>query len=276
MGKLRAGARKVVGRVRAVHTRQKVRRIHRQVERRRAGRKLLQGFARAYPEAFFVEIGSNDGVRDDHLSTHIRSSRWRGLMVEPVPHVFERLRENYGDLDRVALVNAAIAPTGGTLPFYHLAEADPREREDLPDWYDSVGSFSREKVLEQKRSIPDVEERIRCLEVPAMPFDALCAEQGVDRVDLILTDTEGFDAEILGSIDFDAWRPRLVVYEHFHLDAEVREATAERLRGFGYRTMEEGFDTFCLREANGDELDQLWNCLEAVAPGASVEDERAA
>jgi hypothetical protein len=61
---------------------------HRRLLARLAGPRLLAAFADAYPEAAFVEIGSNDGEQHDHLRRHIREHRWRGLMVEPVPYFY--------------------------------------------------------------------------------------------------------------------------------------------------------------------------------------------
>ena len=98
--------------------RKRMRRLQdRRSHRRLAGPRLLQAFGEAYPRAFFIEIGSNDGDQHDHLQPLIRSLQWTGLMVEPVPYVFERLRHNYADLDRVTLENAAIADRDGQVPF---------------------------------------------------------------------------------------------------------------------------------------------------------------
>jgi FkbM family methyltransferase len=244
--------------------------------RRLAGPRLLRAFARRYPEAFFVEIGANDGEQHDHLRPHILSSAWSGIMVEPVPYVFERLRGNYRHLDRVALENVAIGARDGVLPFYHLREPAPDERERLPDWYDGVGSFSRETVTGHARDIPDVERRVVRAEVPVLTFESLCRRHDVKRVDLLVIDTEGYDHEILKSIELERRHPRLAVYEHYHLPAAEREACRELMRDAGYETMEEGFDTFCLDAREGDVLSHEWRRLRPAVPGAYVEDERPA
>jgi FkbM family methyltransferase len=88
-----------------------------------AGPRLIAAFADAFPDALFVEVGSNDGRKHDHLRAHIEERGWRGVMVEPVPYVFERLRRNYGDNGRVRLENVAVAGHDGRMPFWHLAEA---------------------------------------------------------------------------------------------------------------------------------------------------------
>jgi FkbM family methyltransferase len=242
-------------------------------KRRLAAPKLFRAFADAYPQAFFVEIGSNDGEQHDHLRPFIVSSRWSGIMVEPVPYVFERLRANYGDLDRVTLENAAIADRDGRMPFYHLAQAGDEDLERLPSWYDGIGSFSREAVLGHARHIPDIDERLVETSVPCLAFDSLLERHGVERVDLLLIDTEGYDWEILRGLDLRRHRPRMVVFEHYHLPAETRARARTHLGDLGWETMEEGFDTFCLRADPDDALARQWRRVTPGVPGLYAEDE---
>src|SRR5262249_14326354 len=158
-----------------------------------------------YPRAFFIEIGSNDGEQHDHLRPFILAGDWRGIMVEPVPYIFERLQRSYGRRsDRIALVNAAVAEEGGRLPFFHVRDASAEERALLPDWYDGIGSFSRDAVLAHVTDIADIDERIVRAEVTALTFESLCSRHGVDEVDLLVIDTEGYDWRILAGIDLDA------------------------------------------------------------------------
>ena len=247
----------------------------RRLSRRLAGRRLIRAFAETYPEAFFVEIGSNDGVQHDFLRPFILERTWHGVMVEPVPYVFERLRRNYGSLERVELENAAIADRDGTLPFYHLREAGLAERDELPGWYDGIGSFSREVVAGHATHIPDIEGRVIRAEVPSLTFESLCRKHRISRLDLVLIDTEGYDAQIVESIDLAARHPRLLVYEHYHLDPHERSRCAGRVREHGYETMEEGFDTWCLDTGLGDRLSAVWRGLRPAVPGVAASDEPA-
>lgn len=98
----------------------------RRASRRLAGEGLLSAFADAYPDAFFVEIGANDGEQWDHLRPFILTHAWRGVMVEPLPQAFERLRRNYDGIDRVALENAAIADHDGRMAIYPRARPGRR------------------------------------------------------------------------------------------------------------------------------------------------------
>ncbi|OLE96238.1 MAG: hypothetical protein AUG75_22840 [Cyanobacteria bacterium 13_1_20CM_4_61_6] len=192
---------------------------YRQVIRNLAGPRLLRAFADTYRHAFFVEIGSNDGEQHDHLRPFILSRPWRGIMVEPVPYVFERLRTNYEAYGRIALENVAVGDADG--------------------------------------------------------LDTLLERSQASHVDLLLIDTEGHDWEILRSIDFARWRPRLVIYEHYHLSPTARAAAREQLGLVGYETMEEGFDTFCLDTSVDDALTDLWRSLSPAVEGVAAYEEAA-
>jgi FkbM family methyltransferase len=163
------------------------------------GPRVLRAFARRYPKAFFVEIGANDGEQHYPLRPLILSCEWSGIMVEPVAYVFERLGRNYGHLDRIALENVAIGDRDPTLPFYSVSEPGTDERDRLSDWYDGVGSFSRESVVGHARDIPDVDRRVVQTEVPVLALESLCRRHEVERMDLLVIDTEGYDHEILKS-----------------------------------------------------------------------------
>ena len=55
--------------------------------------------------------------------------------------------------------------------------ATPERARELPDWYDGIGSFSRDAVLGHAAHIPDIESRIVSSEVPALTFESLCRKQ---------------------------------------------------------------------------------------------------
>jgi FkbM family methyltransferase len=237
----------------------------------RAGLKLIAAFAEAHPRAAFVEIGANDGEHEDLLQRAIRSGDWRGILVEPVPWIFERLRANHGEREGLIFENAAIGDRDGSMPFFHMPPASDHEEEGLPGWYHGIGSFSRESILRHAEQIPDLESRLVSTEVPTLTFDSLLAKHGVDSIDLLLVDTEGFDWEILRRVDFDRWRPRLVIYEHYHLTAATQAEAVARFHGHGYETLEEHFDTFCLRTDVDDDLTRTFRRLKPRLPALLAE-----
>jgi FkbM family methyltransferase len=224
---------------------------------------VLEQFAQLRPDAFFVQIGSHDGQQQDPLREIVLCHEWSGIMVEPVPYVFVRLQRHYDHLRRVRLENVAVGQEDGPKTFYHLRDAPDAGREGLPIWFDALGSFRREVVLAHRPFIPDIDERIVEIDVPCVTFDSLCARNGVERLDFLHTDTEGYDFEILKSVPFARFRPTLIVYESHHLDADEKQQCAAYLQGFDYKTIEYGLDTWCLNTSTlprpeADLIAALW------------------
>jgi FkbM family methyltransferase len=240
-----------------------------------AGPQILRAFAETYPRAVFIEIGANDGVQYDHLRPFIVSLPWRGVMVEPVPWVFARLRDNYRGHEGVSFENAAISDVDGRVPFYYVAPASDLGQ-DHPIWSDAIGSLSRdevEKTIAAARDfvgrgcgvhIPHVEARIQRTEVPSLTFEALCRKHAIGELDLLVIDAEGYDYEIIKGIDFQRHRPRLLIYESNHFSPEELEDCRAYLEGLGYELMYEGFDTWCHDPRADDGLARGWRRARPV------------
>ena len=204
---------------------------------------VLLEFARARPRATFVQVGAHDGHEQDPLRRHIQSRSWTGVMVEPVPYVFRRLQVAYANEPRIRLVNAAIAATAGTATLYHIPESD---EEGLPPWYDALASFSREVIAKHNEFIPDIENRIEPIEVPTVTFSDLCQQNGIDRLDVVQIDTEGYDYEIIKLIDLKCLAPTVLMYEYIHLSPEDRSDCERLLIDRGYELHSDGMNTMAL------------------------------
>lgn len=204
----------------------------------------MQLFGAIHPDATFLQVGANDGKARDPLRVQIARRRWRGVMVEPVPYVFDRLTARYGSHPRIRLAQVAIADQVGTLPFYHLRQAAPGEK--VWKYYHALGSFRRDVVLKHETLIPDIASRIVETPVACATIDGVWGRSGLGELDLLFIDTEGYDFEILRTVDFSALRPRLLVYEHIHLSPEDRRAAQELITAKGYWFFEHGLDTAAL------------------------------
>jgi FkbM family methyltransferase len=238
------------------------------------GPKFLAKFAAEQPAATFVEIGAHDGAFSDQLRSFILSRSWTGVMVEPVPYVFDRLRRNYESIDRVAIENAAISEADGVQPFYQLRQAPDPEREGLPSWYDAIGSLSKETLLSHRDLIPDIDQRVTQIEVPCMTFESLCRKHGLAKIDILMVDTEGHDWKVLQGVDMNAHRPRLLIYEHQHLSDGDRADCRKYLERHGYDTHEEWWDTWCLHSSADEPLQRSWRALRWQVRGVSASEPR--
>ena len=206
--------------------------------RRNEADALIALFAEIFPDAFVVQIGANDGVAGDPLVEAFRKTRWTGLLVEPVPHLYEMLVSRYCDRPGVRIERAAVSTYDGETPLYRLRTV-PGES---PEWFDQLSTLNREVLLKHRASIPEIDSLLVEERVPAVRLDTLLARHEIYRIDLLVIDTEGHDFEVLRTLDFARFRPTLVMFEHQHLTESDKQAAYRLLEaaGYDYRETVEG------------------------------------
>jgi FkbM family methyltransferase len=201
-----------------------------------------------------IQIGANDGVRNDHLARFLAAHHPRALLVEPQRRPFRALQERYGRDPRITLHNGAIAARSGECTLYRCRE-DLGPESDVA-FLSGLASFDRAKLLQSLRRHarllrPEVtpEQAIVTERVCALSFGELVERYRLERCDLLAIDTEGLDFEILKTVDFARLRPAVILYEHIHLDPDDQRACWRLLGGLGYRCRAGWADTLALLEA---------------------------
>lgn len=188
------------------------------------------------PDALFVQIGSNDGLQNDPLHKVLeKRESWIGLFVEPVPYLFDRLRRNYGDSPRYKFANVAVN-SGEAATFYWVDPSAKRNIPDLPYWYDQLGSFNRNHILNHLDGV--LEPYIVSREIEGVTLADLLNREGIRSIDVLHIDTEGWDWRILSQLDLEKFDPQVVLYEHGHLRAHEKEDSI--------RFLEDRFDLYDL------------------------------
>lgn len=210
----------------------------------------------------FVQVGSCDAGFGDPIIGFVREQGWSGLMVEPVPHVFDLLRARHGSNPRLVLENLAIGDTDGTRPFYCL---EPLANPPSP-FYNQLGSFSRAHIESHERFFPGVSRHIREIQVPCLRLASLLRKHGITDLDLLHVDAEGHDFEVLKTLDFESIAPRLLLFELGHLPRAQREACSAFLEARGYRLLHEGRDCLALHAAARSVWSQTALAFDAHSP----------
>jgi FkbM family methyltransferase len=184
---------------------------------------ILVDYANFKSSVNFVQVGSNNGITADPISRFITNSDWKGVLIEPVPYLFDELKENYKPYsDRLIFENSAIANVNGELKFYRLKKS---ENKDLPYWYDQLGSFNKEVVLKHRDSIPGFDDLFIEDKVNAITFSGMLDKHSIGNVDFIQIDTEGYDYEILKLIPFESFNVEFIMFENRHLsDTDYKQA----------------------------------------------------
>ncbi len=169
---------------------------------------LLYRRLRKTDNFFFIHIGANDGVMRDELYAFVTQNKVRGLVVEPLPDIYQELVRNYSAHPQVIPVNAALHASASEQVLYRV---DPTLT-GLPEWMKGIASFDSEH--HKKSNTPGayiIEEKVPCLSL-----QELLDRHEVTRVDLLKIDTEGYDYEIVKMIDFERIKPMIIRFEHGH------------------------------------------------------------
>lgn len=169
---------------------------------------------------FYVDVGAHSPKFFSN-TYHFYKRGWRGINIEPTPgrvEMFRRMRPR--DIN-LAL---AISDRDEELTFFTfkaeglMNTADPRQAEIYAT---------------------ELRETPKPMKVKARPLRDVLAEHLApsSKIDLMSVDVEGFDAAVLRSNDWTAFRPELLLVECLASDIdEIQQSeTAEILAGAAYR-----------------------------------------
>ena len=170
------------------------------------------------PKLNAIQVGSNDGVSNDPLRKYIAGNQWSAILIEPVLKHFSSLKALYAECENVKVLNLAVSPDGASLKikFYTVSESAKKELGSLcPDWYDQLGSFQRENIEKHLDGIliPFIKEIDVCTDT----LENIARNSGFTRIDVLHIDAEGFDLEVLSSLNLNYWKPSVIIFEHKHI-----------------------------------------------------------
>lgn len=142
----------------------------------------------------YIDVGANHPTH--HSVTRAFYERgWRGVNVEPVEHYYSALCEERPEDVNLCL---AVAPQAGELTFYeHSATGLSTLSEDMREVQQGAGIQFVPRTVQTQRLDSICEAHI--------PIDA--------PFHFLKIDVEGFERQVLESMDFVRWRPWIVVLE---------------------------------------------------------------
>ncbi len=216
---------------------------------------ILQNYLQQNSDIFFIQIGSHDGCSADPICHLIKHHHWRGLLVEPQPQVFERLKQTYQDEPQLIFENALIGHEDGCATLYTVCD----KHAVLPFWLSQSASLDYEVVkstlyywkrLRGLETIPDnYESLIEKISLPSITMKTALTKHSIQKVDLLVIDTMGFDFEILKMFPFDCCKPAIIHFEHKMMPVVMQEACFQYLAELGYGLTQVAQDTIAYLHA---------------------------
>ncbi len=162
-----------------------------------------------------IQIGTNDGA--DEFNRICRRSRpSKVVLVEPFAELNSSIQRNYRKVKNVHVENVAITNIEKGTVVLVL----PRNRGNM------TSHFS---LLPMDDWGNDLIER----QVPSMTFSQLCEKHGISYIHYLQIDTEGYDTEIIKTIDFERIRIDIIKYEKWMFPTDAFKRHGEKAKDYG-------------------------------------------
>lgn len=158
-----------------------------------------------------IVIGAHSGEKL-RQAIELYSKRGDVLLVEPVPWLFKKLQEKYGSVKSVHLLQAVISENDAEeVSFFAPVES----ANEIATWGDQLGSLNPIHALGHNKEFSNKIEEIK---VRGISFKELINKFEIDEIEVLHTDTEGYDARLLSEFPFDKIKPMELIFEYKHSD----------------------------------------------------------
>ena len=190
-----------------------------------------------------LQIGANDGVMNDPIyDFNIKNKDVvSGFVLEPLPDIYDKLVSNYKSCPNIKPINVAIHATESEMILHRVK---PECAAKIHEFAEGIASFDLEHW--KKTGLvpnPDIMEEVK---VNCISFEDFIKSNSIDKLDLLQIDTEGYDYEILMSIDFSKIKPKMIRFEHGVRNNLMTEEQftqiCNHLNSHGYQIIAESYD----------------------------------
>jgi len=213
---------------------------------------VFHGLSKRQRRVFFIQIGAADGKRADPIYHFVKRYKWEGVLVEPLPDVFELLKKNYHSVSGLNFENVAISEKNEMRSMSRIP-LSAVEQNRVPRWAFGISSLVPEKtVFSHKNTSKSVfvnlqkekiSENVKCI-----TLKSLLDKHKIKEVDVLQIDTEGYDINIIRQINFSELRPKVINFEQQWLTEQEKNFVTKHLKSFGYFLYNCGEDMLALLE----------------------------
>ena len=154
-----------------------------------------------------IDVGAHDGVSLSNSLPFIKRG-WRAILIEPAPEVFSKLKRNHGGRKNVTCLDVACSDKGGEGELFSDGKGGYGATlcKDDNEWCSRARS-SR-SVMVKTDTITSI---LKNHQAPSQPG-------------ILLVDCEGMDYEVLLGLDFEQFRPTVIVTEEYEWELQKHAA----------------------------------------------------
>jgi len=181
-----------------------------------------------------IQIGSHVGNTLNDPIFNIIDKTTTLILVEPVPYLFELLKQNYKNknIDKIIFINKAVSSYIGNIEL--TIPSLKNDFSKFPFWASQLSSVNETHVTNHIKEL--ITDKIS---VKTTTIDEIIKDYNVKEIELLHTDTEGHDYEIIMNYSFNI-KPHKILFEHKHMDGFFKadkkyESLKNKLTSLGYK-----------------------------------------
>lgn len=225
-------------------------------------RKYIRNFVRSLPEIErlslrILQIGANDGVQEDPIFHTVNKFKIAADLIEPIPMYFEELVNNYKNSPWVTCHNIAISESDGYQEMSWL-----KYKDDLPLWMKGLNTFDPSKNylgtghggrnlsrdMRSEKEWEYVKNNTEKIKVKTFSLESFLKINDIKKIDIYVSDTEGYDGKIFNQLDFSLYSPKIILMETHSLGEETNIQIDRKLIDNNYEIISKENDTFAVKK----------------------------
>ena len=182
-----------------------------------------------------VIIGAMDGVSFDDIFDTLNNYK-KVLFVEPVPHYFNLLKLNAHRLNtEVCFENSPISDKHENI---ELAYLDINSLNNYEYFYKGCSSVieNGEPINKYLKKVDNKDLVI--LSCKSLTFNDLCEKWGIEEIEYLQIDCEGYDQRIVNSIDLEKYNIKKLKFETHYLDSDFISIFSNKWPNYKYELIE--------------------------------------
>ena len=161
-----------------------------------------------------VIVGAHNGLGLEEL---ILDQKNKVLLIEPVNYNFQLLKNRFKNMNNIIFENVGLSDEKKQIKFYYVKESSVKKLGK--EWASGIGSFKKKHLLDHHRKrFQIIENDIEEVDIEIVVFNDLIEKYNISEIEYLFIDTEGYDYQIIKSIDFNKIKINKVKFEYKHLD----------------------------------------------------------
>jgi len=192
------------------------------------------------PNVFTVSVGAMDGVMFDEMIGYTNMYNFKGLYVEPIPYLFDKLKTNLGS--NHIFENSAISDYDGSIDMITI-KSDVIDNKLVHDcFYGMSAVYPPKNGLGSEFDRPTVEKYGQMVKVPCITLDNLFKKHNISSFDVFKIDAEGHDYVVMKQLDLKKYRPSVIRCEWINLSENEQNNILNMFNSNNYKYQVNGQD----------------------------------